>query len=357
MTRWIAGGTAAVVVAFVAITYLGIHDREIPRAALEAKYATPPSQFAVLADGTRVHYRDRGPRDAPVLVLLHGFSGSLFVWETWSVELSQPLADAPRNATHSRPGDLELQGGSYVLMETAAGNHGTGSIEQQMVEAFENARAFLSGYRVISLDLPGHGLTGAVPSGDYSQAAMTEMLKQFADRLGLKRFALAGNSMGGGVAARFAETYPDRVTHLILIDADGARTGTRPRLHLARLAAWTPLIDRWFLHALWSRTTELSHMQGTSRAMLAHFRLPDDPYVWLHAKQIRAPTLILWGGEDHTIPVASAYAWQKAIPGSKLIVYPHAQHVSMVDAPNSARDVRAFLAGEAGAKLGAKLGH
>ena len=48
---------------------------------------------------------------------------------------------------------------------------------------------------------------------------MTIFVKAFADKLGLTHFAIGGNSMGGGVAARFAEEYPDRVTHLILVDA------------------------------------------------------------------------------------------------------------------------------------------
>jgi hypothetical protein len=78
--------------------------------------------------------------------------------------------------------------------------------------------------------------------------------------------------------------------------------------------------------------------------MLAHYRLPLDGYVWAHARDIKAPTLILWGQNDHTIPIASAYAWNKAIVGSKLITYPHAGHVSMLDVPDqSAADVRVFL--------------
>src|ERR1700759_4858338 len=90
----------------------------IPRATLEAKYATPPSQFVDVtykstlpeADPAedkpaRVHYRIRGPQDAPVIVLLHGSNASLFTWEPWSKRLSDE-------------------------------------------------------YRVVSVDLPGHGLTG-----------------------------------------------------------------------------------------------------------------------------------------------------------------------------------------------------
>ena len=289
MAKWIVGGIVAALVLGLGVAEVVFSIPEIPRAMLEAKYATPPSKFIVLADGTRVHYRDRGPRDAPVLLLLHGFAGTLFVWEPWS-------------------------------------------------------RALSDRFRVISVDLPGHGLTGAVPSGDYSQGAMADCVKAFADKLDIAKFAIAGNSMGGGVAARFTELHPDRVTHLILIDAAGAQTETRPRLHLAYMAAYTPGVDKVFLHVVLGRLPELARMKGTPRAMLAHFRLPDDSYVWDHVKAIKAPTLILWGQNDNTIPLAGAHAWQRAIPGSRLIVYPGAGHVSMADQPaKSADDVRVFL--------------
>src|SRR6476661_4331120 len=85
---------------------------DIPRAVLEAKYAVPPSQFLTLTDGTRAHVRDRGPRDALALVLVHGSNASLFTWEPWVKRLSDR-------------------------------------------------------FHIITLDLPGHGLTGAVPNGDY----------------------------------------------------------------------------------------------------------------------------------------------------------------------------------------------
>src|ERR1700679_4398911 len=136
---------------------------DIPRRVLEAKYATPPSEFIDLPDGARVHMRDQGPKDAPVLVLVHGSNASLFTWEPW-------------------------------------------------VSRLDNT------FRVVSFDLPGHGLTGAVPNHDYSQEGMVKLTLELADKLGLKKFAIAGNSMGGGVVARFAEEHPDRVSALILVD-------------------------------------------------------------------------------------------------------------------------------------------
>jgi len=293
MTKWVVATVAAAMLAATGWIAWVLCEPEVPRAVLEAEYATPPSRFIVLKDGARIHYRIRGPEGAPVLVLLHGFSGSLFVWEGWSRTLSDR-------------------------------------------------------FRVAALDLPGNGLTGAVPSGDYSEAAMASGVVAFADALGLRKFAIGGNSMGGAVAARIAELRPDRVTRLILVDAAGARTNTRRRLHLAYAVAHVPVLNRLFIHLIVEHNSPFARMAGTREANLAHIRLPDDTYVWDHVQSIKAPTLILWGANDATIPIASALAWHRAIPGSKLIVYPGAGHVAMLDAPaQSAREVREFLGGAA----------
>lgn len=286
----------------------------IPRATLEAKYATPPSQFVMLPDGARAHYRDRGPKMAPVLILIHGSNASLFTWEAWAKELS-------------------------------------GSI------------------RVIAVDLPGHGLTGAVPSGDYSQEGMAEFVREFADKLGVKKFALAGNSMGGGVSARFAEEFPDRLTALILVDAAGMPAGPGDRTPLVFRIARTPVLNQIVLHitprslvseglkdaivhkaiitdAMIDQYWEFARMDGTREATGKRFSLPRDEYVSLHTQDIKAPTLILWGQQDHLIPVAAAHKYHDAIAGSKLIIYPATGHIPMEEvATQSAADVKAFLAG------------
>jgi pimeloyl-ACP methyl ester carboxylesterase len=312
MLRNILLGIAAVIVVALCGAYFAFSQPDIPRRLLEAKYAGAPSRFVVLNDGARVHYRDRGPAGAPVLVLLHGSNSSLFDWEPWSKILSD-------------------------------------------------------GLRVIALDLPGHGLTGTVPNGDYSEQGMTVFVKEFADKLGLRRFALAGNSMGGGVAARFAELYPNRITHLILVDAGGMQSQFGDRIPLAFRLARVPVVNRLLLHitprslvveglndavvrkAILTDQTidqywDFARMTGTRQATLTRFHLPPDNFVRDHVGAIKAPTLILWGKEDRLIPVAAAHAWAKAIPGSKLVVYPDTGHLPMEEeAWESAGNVRAFL--------------
>jgi pimeloyl-ACP methyl ester carboxylesterase len=302
----------AVLIAALAGAFWYFSTPSIPRAVLEAKYATPTSKFVVLPDGARAHYRDRGPCNAPVLLLIHGSNASLFTWEPWTKRLDDS-------------------------------------------------------FRVIAVDLPGHGLTGAVPNQDYSQAGMTKFVAEFADKLGLKQFAIGGNSMGGGIVARYAEEYPDRVTKLILVDAAGMPVQQGDRTPLAFQLARTPVLDQLVYHItprslvveglndaivrkaiitdrMIDEYWDFARMEGTREATGARFKLPQDPYVSQHVSAIKAPTLILWGAQDGLIPVEAAKEYHAAIPGSKLIIYSATGHIPMEEvADQSAADVRAFL--------------
>ena len=327
--RWVLGIFVTILVLIV-VALVAFSASNIPRATLEAKYATPPSQFvdvtykSTLADAdasldakpARVHYRIRGAADAPVLLLLHGSNASLFTWEKWSQRLSDK-------------------------------------------------------YRVVSVDLPGHGLTGATPNGDYSTAGMANFVAAFADKIGLKTFALAGNSMGGGVAARFAEEHPDRITALILVDAGGMPIKTMgDKMPLAfRLLrqGWVrpflthldprPLVKEGLNDAIVRKSiltqdmidlySDMALMEGSRAATaerFSQFSAGDANYIKDHVGVLKMPVLILWGEEDHLIPVIAAGAWHDAIPGSKLVIYSGTGHIPMEEVDfQSAGDVRDFL--------------
>jgi pimeloyl-ACP methyl ester carboxylesterase len=312
MSRFLIG--LLVVVAALAGAFYYFSEPDIARSVLEAKYAAPPSQFLMLPDGARAHVRDQGSRSGPVIVLVHGSNASLFTWEPWAKRL----------------GDS---------------------------------------YRVVSLDMPGHGLTGAVPNHDYSQEGMVKFVKEVTDKLGIAKFAIAGNSMGGGIAARFAEEYPASVSALILVDAGGMPTKGGDKIPLAFQLARVPVVNQVMLHitprslvteglndaiihkeiinsAMIDSYWDFARMAGTRQATLERFSLNWDNAVQQHVGDIKAPTLILWGAQDHLIPVEAAEEFHKAIAGSKLIVYPSTGHIPQEEvADQSAGDVRAFLTG------------
>ena len=174
--------------AFVALNWAP--DR--PLDELKARWAPPPSQF-VDVGGMSVHLRDQGRRDDPEpILLLHGTSASLHTWEGWVKEL------APRR-------------------------------------------------RVISVDLPGFGLTGPFADGDYHVEHYTAFLLALLDHLRVKRVVLVGNSFGGQLAWRFALAHPERSARLVLVDAAGYPRNAESvpiGFRLAGIPALAPLMSR-----------------------------------------------------------------------------------------------------------------
>lgn len=311
MLKWLGRIVLAVLV-LLAAAGVALYQSDVPRAEAEARYGGPPSQFATLISGAKAHYRAYGPEDAPVLLLLHGSNASLHTWEPWAALLA---------------GD----------------------------------------FRVVTVDLPGHGLTGAVPGDDYSQKGMAGFVLEFAAALDLKSFAIGGNSMGGGVAARFVVENPGMATALILVDA-GGQPSARPRdpglgFRLARLPVVQEIIpylgsrmiyenglktafadDTQVTGAMVDRYVLLNRMAGTRQATLKRFQMPPDDVLSTRAGEIAIPTLILWGDQDSLIPVDAAETWKAKVKDSELIVYPRIGHIPMEETPEtSARDVAAFL--------------
>lgn len=313
MIKWLGRILTALLV-LIGAAGVALYQSDVPKAEVTARYGGPPSQFVTLMSGAVAHYRAYGPADAPVLLLLHGSNASLHTWEPW-------------------------------------------------------AKLLAGDFRVITVDLPGHGLTGAVPGDDYSQKGMAAFVLEFAAALDLKSFAIGGNSMGGGVAARFVVENPGMATALILVDAAG-QPSARPRdpglgFTLARMPLVQQVLpyigsraiyasslrqafadEKMVTEAMIDRYVLLNRMAGTRQATLRRFQLAPDTTLEARADEISIPTLILWGEEDRLIPPDAGEAWKSRVKGAKLIVYPGIGHLPMEEAPEkSATDVAKFLAG------------
>jgi pimeloyl-ACP methyl ester carboxylesterase len=308
----IVGGLVAVVVLAGLVGWLLLRGPDIPYEKLEAKYATKASHYADLPGGVRLHYKDEGKADGPLLVLVHGFGDSHFSWEGWVARL----------------GDR---------------------------------------YRIVTVDLPGHGLTRA-PEGYVASAdGFADLIDALAAKETLPKFAIAGNSMGGGVAWQVAVRHPDRVNGLILADAAGwpATTLKKPPLAFKLLQySWgraflrsidnKPLIRSGLrgevgdpvviTDAFIDRWAELQRAPG-HRAILMSIQPGKHSQATKEVlSTIKAPTLVLWGEIDPLIEVAGAHKFAEAIPGAKLIIYPKVGHLPQVEIPQrTADDVAAFL--------------
>jgi pimeloyl-ACP methyl ester carboxylesterase len=285
--------------------------RDIPAAELEARYTTPASKF-LNVDGVRIHYRDEGPADGPVVVLIHANFGSLIQWDPW-------------------------------------------------------AEALKDRYRVVRFDMTAHGLTGPDPSGDYTTKRTVELMEKFVDALNLRHFAVAGISLGGSIALKYAAAHPDRVDRLILVNAgilEGQamkRAGRSvpaaanileyilPRsvaAYMLRSKAGDPKnisekqVDEWY--DMWMR-------EGQRAAILARLRTYAGGDVAGTVAQVKAPTLIEWGAANRQTPPEQAGQLRnmlKSAASVDVIMYPGIGHFALQEAGEAtAKDARAFLDG------------
>lgn len=288
---------------------------DIPFAVLESRYSNAHSRFLNLPGALRLHYRDQGNPSGPPIVMVHGFAASLDAWEPWVRRL----------------GDR---------------------------------------YRIITLDLPGHGLTRAPSSYVISLDRYADLVDDLAGRLGLGSYIVVGNSMGGGVAWTLALRHPAHLRGLVLVDSIGwpaaeksestplvfrllanpagrlllRNIDTRQMAEKGLKAAYvdpalvTPgLVDRY---------VDLSRAPG-HRAILLNPQPKDPkPATAETLAAIRIPTLVMHGEVDAIIPVETGRALAASIPDARLIIYPGVGHVPMEQIPErSARDLASFLAG------------
>jgi pimeloyl-ACP methyl ester carboxylesterase len=310
----IAAMLLGVTIVVLAIAWLELRGPDIPYETLEAKYTDSASHFVDLPGGLHVHYRDEGDPNRPLLVLLHGFGDSFTSWDGWVPELK-------------------------------------------------------GRFRLIRLDFPGHGLTRA-PEGFVlrDNAGLADFVDVFAATLALPKFAVAGNSMGGGVAWQLAVRHPERINALILVDAAGFPNEKPPakiplafkilRYPIGRIILRNidnrPLIEQGLktdvydqaviTPAFVDRWAEFQRAPG-HRAILMSINLGAQARATpALLGTIKVATLILHGENDLLIEPASAHKFAAAIPGAKLLLYPQVGHLPQVEIPaQSAADVAEFL--------------
>lgn len=305
----------AAIVAAVILLFAGVvaatwaPDRPVEE--LKARWGPPPSVFLDTA-GMQVHLRDEGPRDDPSpIVLIHGTSASLHTWEGW-------------------------------------------------VQALKGRR------RVIRFDLPGFGLTGPAPDGRYTIESYVRFTAAVLDKLGVTRCTIGGNSLGGNIAWASALALPARVDKLILVDAAGypmVSTSVPIGFRLARMPVVNRLMEytlpRGLIEAsvknvygdtgkvtpeIVDRYYELTLRQGNRKALAQRFEQADFGAHAQRIRELKLPTLILWGGRDGLIPPADAERFHRDIAGSEGVMFTDLGHVPQEEDPaRTVAAVRRFL--------------
>lgn len=270
------------------------------------KYSDENSYF-LKVDGINVHVKVKGQGEP--IFLIHGSFSSLHTWETWENELS-PF------------------------------------------------------FMTISMDLPGHGLTGPDPDKRYAVTDYARLVFGIADQLGIDEFHVAGNSMGGGVALVMASSNPDRILSLNLIDSSGApapeNTNKVPSSSQRGGGAWifkvaeNPVFSRLLLKCtpeflfkinlkqvfgddskitseMVKRYHDLMRREGNRQATVDRLTVRR-PYE-VDFSKLNMPVLIIWGAKDTWIPLAAGKRLKAAIPEATLKVFENAGHVPMEEIP------------------------
>ena len=264
-------------------------------------------------------YRDAGPRDGQVVLLLHGLASDADTWD----RAVDPLA--------------------------------------------------AQGLRVIALDLVGHGESETPAQGGYLLEDFAASIAAFLDAMGLDRVVAGGHSFGGAIAVEFAARYRDRVSHLVLVSAGGLGREVHPALRAAALpiapvvlrAMTAPGMRRIYrrptLHRALRLTPEnLVNLRRAARALgspakqaafFASLRGVIEPggqrgsFIEMRTMPLDLPTLLVWSARDGVIPVGHARAAHAALPNSSLVVFEDGKHEPhRSNAGPFAEAVAAFLA-------------
>lgn len=266
---------------------------------LKNEFANEHSQFIEI-DEMNVHYRDEG--EGFPIVLIHGTAASLHTWDDWTDELKRTN-------------------------------------------------------RVIRMDLPAFGITGPNKNADYSLQAYTDFLNSFIEKLKLKKFHLAGNSLGGNIAWNYAADYPQKIEKLILVDASGLPTNKQPP-SIFKMAK-TPLLKTLFLYVtpkilikknikevyaddskitdeLVDRYHKMALRVGNRKAFIDRAKTDfglDSTININKLKTIMTPTLLIWGALDLWIPLDNGIRMDRILVNSSLKVLENSGHVPMEENP------------------------
>lgn len=121
--------------------------------------------------------------------------------------------------------------------------HGSGSSNHGFERVAENLS---TSFDVITLDLPGFGFTGPRVDRDYRVSTYVDTVAGLMTEVGLERFSVVGNSLGGNIGWNLALAEPSRVENLVLINATGYPEKSLPMgIRLARNPILRPLLRRW----------------------------------------------------------------------------------------------------------------
>jgi pimeloyl-ACP methyl ester carboxylesterase len=231
-------------------------------------------------------------------------------------------------------------------------------------------------YYCIAVDLLGFAENDKPADGDYTIAAQARRIVELADELGFQKFNLIGHSMGGQIATYVAAcTAPERVERLISVDGvvtgrlspfvenfivPAGRLGLRfPSLY-DQVRDWTEKY-RWYANFVyqcwfydmnflpfdaWRIDRQMASQPSMSISATKTYDSLFATDLSDNLAQVRARTLVIFGQQDGTVPVAQAHLIAEGIKGAELVLYDQCGHFPMFEKTDAyLTALKAFLAG------------
>ena len=294
---------------------------DIPKESVIAKHAKGASEFIELKDGSLIHVRDEGNKNGNTLVLIHGSNGSLFNFESMN-------------------------------------------------------KFLINDFRVVSLDLPAHGLTGPVNSNNYSFDGFIRVINEVLEIKKINQFFLAGHSMGGRVVWNYTIDYPEKVSGLIIIGSLFLANEKEyrefqsdnkppivfklfeipffrmllgyitPRIMVSQVAKQMVYDQTIMTDELIDQFHDIILLDGSREAM-GYVIVNTDKNIVADPKllqEINVPTTILHGEEDNIIDVRYNKHFLENIPDINLISYSKVGHMPPMEIPEVlANDIKKFI--------------
>ena len=226
------------------------------------------------------------------------------------------------------------------------------------------ARYYTGNYHVVIPDLPGFGDSSRLPDASYSIPSQSARVHALTQALGVQKFHLVGNSMGGYIGAYYAAQYPDSVITLGLFDPAGVTAPTQTQfikdLYEGKTNQMLPTDREDFRRVLKLVMEDPPYIPGFAIDVLAdkalkHREFNRKVFAELQQQQldlapylpkIKAPTLLLWGELDRVLDASAIPVFQRHLTGSKTTVeiLPGVGHLPMLEQPGeTAKRYSAFL--------------
>ncbi|WP_069607617.1 alpha/beta fold hydrolase [Leptospira tipperaryensis] len=270
----------------------------------------------------------------------------------------------------------EVQVGSYkwTYLEGGKGEtilliHGFGGDKDNWTRF---VRTLTGSYRVVIPDLPGFGENDRKQEDEYSILTQVGRLDEFSKAIGLSKFHIIGNSMGGSISGVYTATYPDKILTLGLLDSAGVKSPIQSELSVHLSKGKNPLVANneeefdFLMNFIFVKPPTIpSFLKGyfadkSIRNREFNEKIYKEIRTQMSAledrmKLIHARTLIVWGDTDRVIHISSSDVLLKGIQSSTRVILKDCGHSPMLERPTETAEVYAkFLKGEADLSSGLK---